>query len=435
MLHLPNKDPRRLGAPIRPSILAVTSEVPWPLDSGGHLRSYYLMRALARRMEVRLVVPAAPDRVNSSQIALTGAGVQPRVVTLPRRTLARESVTALRAAIDREPYVLYARHRRSQVRRALEQQIADRPPAVVYLDHLDSLVYAGALPAIPLVVDMHNVYSRLASRMAGESGALRRRYLEREAVLLERMERSAVRMAHTVLAVSDDESRYFLELGARNVVVVPNGVDCDVFEPLPIGRRQGAPTILYVGSLAWPPNASAAQFLATEVLPAVRQQLPEARLLIVGRNPGPELLALARPGANVEVAGNVDDVMPYYGAANVLAVPLQSGGGTRLKILEAFAAGVPVVSTPVGCEGIDAIDGRHLEVADRPDFAAAIVRLLTTPEHARLLAERARVLARRQYDWSVVGAAAGDAVMRAATGRAGLADPCPSDLDRRLQVS
>ena len=435
MLHLPNKDPRRLGAPIRPSILAVTSEVPWPLDSGGHLRSYYLLRALARRMEVRLVVPAAPDRVNSSQIALTGAGVQPRVVTLPRRTLARESVTALRAAIDREPYVLYARHRRSQVRRALEQQIADRPPAVVYLDHLDSLVYAGALPAIPLVVDMHNVYSRLASRMAGESGALRRRYLEREAVLLERMERSAVRMAHTVLAVSDDESRYFLELGARNVVVVPNGVDCDVFEPLPIGRRQGAPTILYVGSLAWPPNASAAQFLATEVLPAVRQQLPEARLLIVGRNPGPELLALARPGANVEVAGNVDDVMPYYGAANVLAVPLQSGGGTRLKILEAFAAGVPVVSTPVGCEGIDAIDGRHLEVADRADFAAAIVRLLTTPEHARLLAERARVLARRQYDWSVVGAAAGDAVMRAATGRAGLADPCPSDLDRRLQVS
>lgn len=400
------------------------------------MRSYYLMRALARRMEVRLVVPAAPDRVSASQTALRGAGVQPRVVTLPRRTLARESVTAVRAALDREPYVLYARHRRSQVLRALEQQIADRAPAVVYLDHLDSLVYAGAFRAIPLVVDMHNVYSRLASRMAGESeGALRRRYLEREAVLLERMERSAVRMAHTVLAVSDDESRYFQELGARNVVVVPNGVDCDVFEPLPIGRRQGPPTILYVGSLAWPPNASAAQFLATEVLPVVRQQLPGARLLIVGRNPGPELRALARPGSNVEVAGNVDDVMPYYGAASVLAVPLQSGGGTRLKILEAFAAGVPVVSTPVGCEGIDAIDGRHLEVADRPDFAAAIVRLLTTPEHARLLAERARLLARRQYDWSVVGAAAGDAVMRAATGREGLMAPRPSDFDRRLQVS
>ena len=223
-----------------------------------------------------------------------------------------------------------------------------------------------------------------------------------------------VELAHTVLAVSDDEGRYFTQLGAKRVVVVPNGVDCDAYAGLPVARREGPPTLLYVGSMAWPPNASAARFLATQVLPAIRQQLPEARLLLVGRDPGPDVLALAGPGTGVEVAANVSDVMPYYRAAHVLAVPLQSGGGTRLKILEAFAAGVPVVSTPVGCEGIDAINGSHLAIAERDDFVPAILRLLNTPHLSSTLAHRARTLARQQYDWSVVGALACDALARAA---------------------
>ena len=124
--------------------------------------------------------------------------------------------------------------------------------------------------------------------------------------------------------------------------------------------------------------------------------------------------ALAAPGTGVEVAANVSDLLPYYRAAHVLAVPLQSGGGTRLKILEAFAAGVPVVSTPVGCEGIDAINGSHLAIAERDDFVPAILRLLKTPHLSSTLAHRARTLARQQYDWSVVGALACDALARAA---------------------
>ena len=404
--------------PGRPSVLAVTSEVPWPLDSGGHLRTYHLLRMLARDLDVRLVVPTPPERVDMSQVALEWAGVEPSVVALPRRNLAIESVTALRAALDQEPYVLFARHRRPRVLEALQQEIRHRAPGALYLDHLDSLVYADALPGIPLVVDMHNVYSRLASRMAGESsGPLRRRYLERESVLLRKMEQRAVDLAHTVLAVSEDEAQYFLELGAKRAVIVPNGVDCEAYDALPVGRREGPPTLLYVGSLSWSPNVHAAHFLASAVLPAVREQIPDARLVIVGRDPGPDILALARPGTGVEVAANVRDVMPFYRDADVLAVPLQSGGGTRLKILEAFAAGVPVVSTPVGCEGIDAINGRHLAIADRSDFATAIVRLLKTPQLASTLAQRARMLVRQQYDWSVVGAVARQAVADAAASR------------------
>ena len=297
-------------------------------------------------------------------------------------------------------------------------EVASRPPAALYLDHLDSLVYADAFPGIPLVIDMHNVYSRLVARVAGESGAIRRRYLERESALLERMERRAVSVAHTVLAVSVEEAQYFRQLGAKRAVVVPNGVDCDRLERLPIGNRAGAPTLLFVGSLSWPSNVNAVRFLATEVLPSVRKSMPNARLVVVGRDPGPEVTSLARPGSNVEVAGNVEDVAPYYGAAHVLAVPLQSGGGTRLKILEAFAAGVPVVSTPVGCEGIEAIPGSHLAVAEIADFAAAVARLLEQPHKARVLAVRARTLAREKYDWSVVGRSAVEAVAAASSSAA-----------------
>ena len=414
VIALSTDEPLRLTATDRPRVLAVTSEVPWPLDSGGHLRTYPLFRALAARLQMRVVAPTPSDQASANAAALRAAGVEPRLVEMPARTGVGEAIKALRAGLTGEPYVMFARHRHRGVRQTLEREMARQAPHAIYLDHLDSLVYAGVRPRIPLVVDMHNVYSRLASRMAGEAhGALRRAYLAHEGVLLQRMELRAVDLAHTLLAVSDGEARYFSSLGARRVVVVPNGVDCDAFGSLAIGRRPGPPTILYVGSLAWPPNANAAHFLATEVMPAVQQQLPDARLVIVGRDPGPEVLMLARH-PQIEVVANAPDVAPYYRDANILAVPLQAGGGTRLKILEAFAAGVPVVSTAVGCEGIDAVDGRYLEIAECPEFATALVRLLRDPNRAGVVAERARVFARERFDWSVVGAQACDAVEAAA---------------------
>src|SRR5439155_18512255 len=130
-------------------------------------------------------------------------------------------------------------------------------------------------------------------------------------------------------------------LGAKSAVLVPNGVDCSAFASLPL-ERSGGPVLLYVGAMSWRPNAQAAIFLAKEVLPVVRRTIAEARLRIVGRDPPAELLALrGLPG--VEVTGGVPDVVPYFAEAQMLAVPLESGGGTRLKILEAFAAGLPVV--------------------------------------------------------------------------------------------
>ena len=396
----------------RASILAVTSELPWPLNSGGHLRSYHLLRTFAARFDVRLVVPTAGGE-EAGRAALERAGIRVHAVAVPPRRPVAEALKIASAALRGEPYVMYARHRRRSIRRALRDEVRRQAPDVLYLDHLDSLVYADTAPGARTVIDLHNVYSHLLSRTATETPQVgRRMYLGRESLLLARKERAAARAAHTLITVSDADARYFESLHASCVVVAPNGVDCDAYEHL-THDETAPPTILYVGSLEWPPNVSAARFLALEVLPAVRARIPGARLSIVGKNPTPEVLALAGADRGVEVAGSVPDVAPYFRSADVLAVPLESGGGTRLKILEAFSAGVPVVSTPVGCEGIAASDPEHLFVAARHEFVEAIARVLEQPGEARVRAERARLVARREYDWTVAGDRAANAIARA----------------------
>jgi glycosyltransferase involved in cell wall biosynthesis len=388
------------------SVLAVTSELPWPLDTGGHLRTFHLLRALAGRFRVRLVA-AAPAGQDEAIAALQAQGIVVRPAIVAPRARWREALRAGAAAVRGEPYVFYRRHDRRAVRAALRAEVAGEPPDGLYLDHLDSLVFRPILGSAPWVIDLHNVYSCLARRAADQQrGRWARRYLRREATLLERMERRAAHAAAALLVVSEEDRRHFAALGAgdRRVVVVPNGVDCAAYEALPLGRPQGTPVLLYVGAMSWDPNVRAAQFLAGTVLPLVRARYPDARLRLVGRDPTAEVRALGRwPG--VEVTGTVPDVVPYLRAAHVLAVPLEAGGGTRLKILEAFAAGLPVVSTPVGCEGLRVAHGEHLVIAGRDHFAAELLALLNDPARATRLAERARALAHDLYDWCTVGEA------------------------------
>jgi glycosyltransferase involved in cell wall biosynthesis len=386
----------------RPSVLAVTSELPWPLDRGGHLRTFYLLRALATANRVRLIAPSS-DPVAEAEHALRGAGIELFAVGVARRRQATEALRVAHAAVAAEPYVLYRRHRWSAVRAALRSAVAQDPPDVCYLDHLDSFVYAGACGSTPLVIDLHNIYSELAARTAAEQRQpLLRWFLAREAAALARMERRAVAAARVAMAVSERDQRYYTDVGARAVYLAPNGVDCRAYASLPEAQRTGDPLILFLGAMSWAPNVSAAKFLAVEMLPRVRSVVPGARLRIVGRDAGAEVRALARI-EGVEVTGTVPDVVPHLAEAHVMAVPLDAGGGTRLKILEAFAAGLPVVSTPVGAEGLDVIHGRDIWLAARARFADGVVQLLKNRQQAAALAAHARQLVIDRYDWSAIG--------------------------------
>jgi polysaccharide biosynthesis protein PslH len=405
-------------AQARLSVLAVSSELPWPLDSGGHLRTFHLLRSIAQRFDVRLVVPWAP-RLDAGVAALRQAGIAVRVAGASRPRAFQRGFGVLQAAALGQPYVMYRKHAHAAVKAALRAECQARPPDVCYLDHLDSFVYAADLPPASIAGDLHNVYSLLAARTAVEhANPIVRQYLRREARLLANAERHAARTANLLMAVSQPEQRYFEELlpDGPSVEVVPNGVDCARYLALPAGRMSGRPLIIYIGAVSWRPNAAAACFLARDVMPALQSIVPGARLRIVGRDPLPEVMALKANPA-IEVTGAVPDVLPHLEEAHVLAVPLESGGGTRLKILEAFAAGLPVVSTPVGCEGIAAVSGRHLIVAPRARFVAAIAGVLLNPDHAATLACDARALVRERYDWRTIGASAVRAILETHEGR------------------
>jgi len=160
--------------------------------------------------------------------------------------------------------------------------------------------------------------------------------------------------------------------------------------------------VLFLGTMSWGPNAAAAKFLVETVLPKLRERVPDARVVIVGHNPPAELKAFhGKPG--IEVTGGVPDVKPYFANSTLLAVPLDAGGGTRLKILEAFAAGLPVVSTAIGAEGINATSVVHFIAAERPEFADAIADVLALPDAATHMATAARQLANDVYDWGRIG--------------------------------
>jgi glycosyltransferase involved in cell wall biosynthesis len=202
------------------------------------------------------------------------------------------------------------------------------------------------------------------------------------------------------VTVSEVDRRLLLTTNPRlRVDVIPNGVDTKIYQPLPEG--DSTPALVFVGNMDYRPNVDAMMYFCSQVLPRVRCALPDVQMWIVGINPRAEVRHLE--GEGVHVTGRVDDVRPYYARSTACVVPLRAGGGTRLKILEAMAFGRPVVSTTIGCEGLDVVDGEHLFIADSADeFAEQTVRLLLDEALRRRVATEARRLAETCYDWDVV---------------------------------
>lgn len=274
------------------------------------------------------------------------------------------------------------------------------------LSYLDTIRSASRRPAV--VADWHNVESELMARYAARtSNPAKRLVALRTAQLLKKAEQKLLSEADVHLVVSEREKTLLKQRAPQaEIYVVPNGVDASGFEGVATERFAGGTAarknVLYVGSMDYHANVDAVTWFAREIWPLVAIQFPELVFTVVGRNPGPSVRALA--SSNIRVTGSVDDVKPYYATAAAVVVPLRVGSGTRLKILEAMAAGVPVVSTKLGAEGLDAMDGLELLIADTPDsIATALARLLRNSAEAQALADAGKALVSKQYDWPLIG--------------------------------
>jgi len=383
-------------------ILVITETVPYPLDSGGRIKTWHTLGALAREHEVHCHAFVRHERQRetaSGPLARICASVTLHVM---RRSLLHESRYIIRSLARGLPYTV-VRHYSERAMQRLAADCRDRRIELVYCDHLSMLEY-GRRVGLPMVHDAHNVEHRIVRRYVEALGhsAVRRPLFEREAKLLRTYEEAMYRRCRLIFAVSDVDATTIRSF-APDVTVVPVPIAVAATAVCPVDRLTCAPEVLFVGPLDWPPNADAVNYFLAEIWPAVRSEVPDARLTVVGRG---EARTRSRWGSSpsVRFTGWVDDVDPWFRQSRVMVVPMRAGSGMRVKILDAFARGVPVVSTSVGVEGIAAVDGEHAAIADTPTaFAAATARILRDSLLAQRLARSARALVVERYDTRPVG--------------------------------
>ncbi|MBL8136154.1 MAG: glycosyltransferase [Acidobacteria bacterium] len=380
-------------------ILFLTETIPYPLDSGGRIKTYHTLRMLAAAHEVRAhaFIREAGQRALLESLSSLGVAVALHLVP---RSLSREAWFALRSLAG-APYTV-GRHFARRVLGEIQAVVRDWRPDLVYCDHLSMAEYARPL-GVPIVYDAHNVEHAILRRFAATQGNV----LARAAGALEwrrvrAYERDVCRASRLVLAVSDVDRRALAVLAGPSVAfaTVPIAVDGAGGEPI----REVTPDarVLFLGGLHWPPNADGLATFVRDIWPLVRAARPDATLMSVGRDDHP-VAQLCRRAPGVTLTGWVPDIDPFVRQSRVLVVPLRAGSGMRVKILEAMARGLPVVSTSVGCEGIEIEPGRHLLVEDDPArFAAAVARVLNDDVLASRLAGESRALVMRSYDTGAV---------------------------------
>lgn len=286
-----------------------------------------------------------------------------------------------------------------------------QPFDFIHLDSIHMIWYALAAvrrqPSVRVIYSWHNIESEAIRRYAAATTRFARSwYAHLTATKMERVEKSilASGFGHVVCSVRERDRLLDISPNAR-VAVIENGVDTGYFAA-DSNDKQARNRIVFVGALDYVPNCEAMIHFAERIWPQMRSRFPDLELVIVGARPGPPILALGKlPG--VHVAGSVPDVRPYYQGAIAAIVPLLSGGGTRLKILESMAAGVPVISTPLGAEGLDLSDGENILIADADDanrWTDCIARLTECGDLRPKLRDAGLQLVGKHYDWQILGA-------------------------------
>jgi glycosyltransferase involved in cell wall biosynthesis len=388
----------------RLNVVIVNEGLPYPPTAGNRIRTLNLMLRLAKRHRITYVCRGDADGEEERQAInyLREHGIRSRIIGPPALKKSGVGFYARLACnvLSPLPYAVAA-HNSPAVRRAVGELAAQEP---VDLWQFEWCAYADAAPAeTPRIVMAHNVESLIWQRFHENEGfALRRWFYWQQWRKFERFERRIFAGVTRVVTVSPDDARLVRDrFEVDHVDIVENGIDRGFFERVE-GRRDPK-RILFLGSLEWRPNLDAVGLLLDRIFPAVLSQIPDAQLVIVGRRPPEKLVRRIKQLPNVALHADVDDVRPFLGDCGVMAVPLCIGGGSRLKILEALAGGMPVVASRVGAEGLELTPGEDLLMVERAEnLADALVQSIRRPDEARRTAERGRRLVLERYDWDVL---------------------------------
>lgn len=404
-------------------ILILTQIIPYPPDAGPKVKTWHVLRYLAAQgHRLTLVSFIRPEE---EQYVPTLRGLCQAVHTVPiKRSRLGDVKYLLRSNLSGRPFLI-ERDDLAEMHAVVKRIVETEKVDLIHCDQLTMTLYglsyassgkpAGEFPDSTqpaLIFDAHNAVWTIVERMRDNAPWYLKPVAGLEARRIKRYEGKVVRSFDYTLTVTEPDRlalQEAVEFSANGVAVqhphycvVPIAVDTHLLQP--VTRQPGSLNIMTMGTLHYPPNADGIRWFAQDVFPLVRQQIPQATLTIVGKNPPADFLQLQEryPGV-ITVTGYVSDLTPYLEQAAIMVVAVRAGGGMRVRILEAFARGLPVVTTTIGLEGIDARPGEEVLVADTPqDFADSVAGLLIDSALQTNLAVRGRQLAEQRYDWQVI---------------------------------
>ncbi|MFY9561011.1 MAG: glycosyltransferase [Terriglobales bacterium] len=384
-------------------ILWVKADKLLPVESGGNIRTYHILRYLSARHELRFYsyYGGGKDEVYERELAQHLPG-SVAVCTGKRELSGIARGLDYLAHLSAQPPYAVSRFACFQVQEQLRTWFREQRFDVAVCDFLDAAVNFPGRLTIPSVLFQHNVESEIWRRHAATAGnPVKKMMYGMEFRKMQRYEQIEVRKFHHVVAVSESDRALMTQGGdGDRITVVPTGVDLGEYRPAP-KAAEPAPLVTFVGAMDWEPNVDGVEYFASEIWPAIKAEVPEAHLRLVGRNPDRRVQKWASD--SIEVTGRVPSVVEHLRQSAVVIVPLRIGGGTRLKIYEAMATAKAVVSTTIGAEGLDVHHGRDIMLADDArSFAQAVIMLLRDRELRRRYEKAAAETAAR-CDWPAIG--------------------------------
>lgn len=391
----------------RKRVLFVTARPPYPLDTGAKIRTWNILAGYADRHDADVLHFRDAGPQDEWETAASGLGVN-QVTGVTNPAINRSvTLTQFASAVLKGLPISSVKYINDEFSRTLRDLVA-MGYDIVHIDTIHLAVDLDGLmqiaPDSVFILNAHNVEAQIAERMRDlEKSLPRKAALAIHARNMRSFEERAFAAADIVLAVSDeDRVQIDAMAGSKRGLLVENGVDDGFYTPGDPGDER-ADELVFVGSMDWLPNVDGMKWFVAAMLPRIRAERPKAHISIVGRSPHPDIAALHDPDAGVTVTGTVDDVRPFVRRASVVVVPLRFGGGTRLKILEAFSMGKCVLSSSLGCEGIQCRDGIHIRIEDEPAaFAKACLALMEDADTRRELGANGRELALATYAWKAV---------------------------------
>jgi polysaccharide biosynthesis protein PslH len=378
----------------------LTPYLPYPLLSGGQIRTYNLLKKLANKHEVTLfsLIKHEDEKKYIPELKKYCSKVQ--VFKRSQKPFTLKNI--LKTAFSSYPFLVIRNHA-PQIISAVEQALKSEKYDLIHAETFYMMPHIPKTQIPTILVEQTIEYLGYES-YAKKTPFFLRPILNIDIKKIRKWERFYWQACDTLIVMSEEDKKYIgREISdSKKIEVVANGVDTSWFEEIQ-KQTTKVPTVLSVGTFKWLPNVEAVKYLVTQVWPLIKKELPNAKLKIVGNAPTEDVFEYQKSDASIEVIGRISDIREAFATSDILMAPVFSGKGTRYKVLEAMASGTPIVATTTAVEGLEVVNGKHVMTSNTPQGMANLaIDLLNNMDKRKTMAKNGKQFVKQHYDWSLI---------------------------------